>query len=127
MAAEENQMNREADMARAFRINHLSAVAMALTVAAVLLLQRPELGLIFIAYVGVSVWAMSFARSRGILVRPLSAKRQNLAAYVALSTAGFFATLYGSPQVIDLYGTVIFLMLAGLLAYLLLRGIVKSL
>ncbi|WP_143439063.1 hypothetical protein [Hoeflea halophila] len=127
MAAGDNDINREADIDRAFRVNRISAAAMAFAVAAVLLLQRPELGLIFIAYVGVSVWAMSFARSRGILVRPLPAKRQNLAAYVALSTAGFFATLYGSPQVIELYGTAIYLMLAGLLAYLLLRGIVKSL
>lgn len=112
---------------KAFRVNWISAIVMALAVAGVLLMQRPELAWVFVSYVAMSVLVMSFARSRGILVKPYPVRQQNLAAYVTVSTAGFFATLFGAPKLIELHGSMIFILLALVMVVLVLRGIVKSL
>jgi hypothetical protein len=72
--------------------------------------------MIFLAYVGVSVWSLCFARSHGILVRPLPLKRQNLAAFVTFSTVSFFVALFAAPQMIELFGTVVFIMIAVIFA-----------
>lgn len=112
---------------KAFRVNWISAIVMALAVAGVLLMQRPELAWVFVSYVAMSVLVMSFARSRGILVKPYPVRQQNLAAYVTVSTAGFFATLLGAPKLIELHGSMIFILLALVMVVLVLRGIVKSL
>jgi hypothetical protein len=112
---------------KAVMVNRISAIVMALAVAGVLLTQRPGLVLVFLSYVAISVFVMSFARSRGILVKPYRLRQQNLAAYVTVSTAGFFATLFGVPQLVELHGSMIFVLLAIVIGFLLLRAIVKSL
>lgn len=112
---------------KAFRVNWMSAIVMTLAIAGVLLMQRPELAWVFISYVAISVLVISFARSRGILVKPYPLRRQNLAAYVTVSTAGFFATLIGAPELIEIHGSMIYILLALVMVALVLRGIVKSL
>lgn len=115
-----------ADLAdKAARFNRLSAIAMALVFSAVVMLRHPDLALVFPAYVAISVYAMSFVRRHGILIRRLPVDRQNFAAYVAVSTAGFFATLFTSPQVIELLGSLIFIALALLVAFMVLRAILR--
>jgi hypothetical protein len=93
----------------------------------VLLLQRPELAWVFVSYVTLSVLVISFVRSRGILVKPYPLRQQNIAAYVTVSTAGFFATLFSAPELIALHGSMIYVLLALVMVLLVLRGIVKSL
>ncbi len=112
---------------KAFRVNWMSAIVMTLAIAGVLLMQRPELAWVFISYVAISVLVISFARSRGILVKPYPLRQQNLAAYVTVSTAGFFATLIGAPELIEIHGSMIYILLALVMVALVLRGIVKSL
>lgn len=116
MAADDKDMAAEEAMDKAFRFNRLSAAAMLFGVAAILFLLRPELGLIFLAYVGVSVWSMCVARSYGILVRALPLKHQNMAAYVAISSVTFFVALFAVPEVIELFGTVVFILIAVIFA-----------
>lgn len=112
---------------KAFRVNWMSAIVMTLAIAGVLLMQRPELAWVFISYVAISVLVISFARSRGILVKPYPVRQQNLAAYVTVSTAGFFATLIGAPELIEIHGSMIYILLALVMVALVVRGIVKSL
>ena len=112
---------------KTFRVNWMSAIVMTLAIAGVLLMQRPELTWVFVSYVTLSVLVISFVRSRGILVKPYPVRQQNLAAYVTLSTAGFFATLFGAPELIELDGSMIYILLALVMVVLVLRGIVKSL
>lgn len=112
---------------KAFRVNWMSSIVMTLAIAGVLLMQRPELAWVFISYVAISVLVISFARSRGILVKPYPLRQQNLAAYVTVSTAGFFATLIGAPELIEIHGSMIYILLALVMVALVLRGIVKSL
>ncbi|EDQ34670.1 hypothetical protein HPDFL43_00695 [Hoeflea phototrophica DFL-43] len=112
---------------KAFRVNWMSSIVMTLAIAGVLLMQRPELAWVFISHVAISVLVISFARSRGILVKPYPLRQQNLAAYVTVSTAGFFATLIGAPELIEIHGSMIYILLALVMVALVLRGIVKSL
>lgn len=112
---------------KAFRVNWMSAIVMTLAIAGVLLMQRPELAWVFMSYVAISVLVISFARSRGILVKPYPLRQQNLAAYVTVSTAGFFATLIGAPELIEIHGSMIYILLALVMVALVVRGIVKSL
>lgn len=116
MAADDIDKARAEAMDKAFRFNRLSAGLMVFGTAAALFLLRPELGLIFLAYVGVSVWSMCVARSHGILVRPLPLKHQNMAAYVAISSVTFFVALFAAPEVIELFGTVVFILIAVIFA-----------
>lgn len=115
----------QADLA--FKANGIAAMVMALATAAVLLLLRPELVLVFISYLGMSVYALSLTRKHGILIRPYPVKQQNFAAYVAISTLGFFATLIAAPRLIEIHGSIVFFALAMVIALLLLRALVKSL
>jgi hypothetical protein len=121
-----NQANPEA-ADKAFRMNWISAVVMTLAMAAVLLVQRPEVAWVFVSYVTLSVLVISFVRSRGILVKPYPLRQQNIAAYATVSTAGFFATLFSAPELIALHGSMIYVLLALVMVLLVLRGIVKSL
>jgi hypothetical protein len=68
-----NQANPEA-ADKAFRMNWISAVVMTLAMAAVLLVQRPEVAWVFVSYVTLSVLVISFVRSRGILNIPIKAR-----------------------------------------------------
>lgn len=112
---------------KAFRVNWMSAIVMTLAIAGVLLMQHPELAWVFVSYVAISVLVISFARSRGILVKPYPVRQQNFAAYVTVSTLGFFATLFGAPELIELHGSMIYLLLALVMVALVLRGIMRSL
>ncbi|WP_394690722.1 hypothetical protein [Hoeflea sp.] len=116
MAADDTDNAAAEEMDKALRFNRLSAGLMVFGVAAALFLLRPELGLIFLAYVGVSVWSMCVVRSQGILVRPLPLKHQNIAAYVAISSVTFFVALFAVPEVIELFGTVVFILIAVIFA-----------
>lgn len=116
MTSEQDDMTAKATQEKAFRFNQLSAALMVFGIATVLFVQRSDLVMIFLAYVGVSVWSLCFARSHGILVRPLPLKRQNLAAFVTFSTVSFFVALFAAPQVIELFGTVVFIMIAVIFA-----------
>jgi hypothetical protein len=116
MTADQGDMAAEAMIDKANRFNRLSALAMVFGVATVLFVQRPDLVLIFLSYVGVSVWGLCFARSHGILVRPLPLKRQNLAAFVTFSTLSFFVALFAAPEVVELFGSVVFILIAVIFA-----------
>ncbi|KJS09533.1 MAG: hypothetical protein VR78_15865 [Hoeflea sp. BRH_c9] len=116
----------QADLARSFKANGVAAIVMALTTAAVLLLRRPELALVFISYLGISVYALSLTRTHGVFVKPYPVQQQNFAAYVTISTLGFLATLIAAPRLIELHGSMVFFALAIVIALLLLRAIVMS-
>jgi len=116
----------QADLARSFKANGVAAIVMTLATAAVLLLLRPELVLVFLSYLGMSVYALSLTRTHGIFIKPYPLRRQNFAAYVTVSTLGFFATLIAAPRLIELHGSVVFFALAIVIALLLFRAIVMS-
>lgn len=114
----------QADPAQAFKVNIIAAIGMTFATAATLLLLRPELFLVFIAYVGMSVFALSWARTYGLLGPRRPVIEQNFAAYVSISTIGFIATLFGAPQIIDLFGSTIFVVVAIVMAILVLYAII---
>ncbi|MEQ8480888.1 MAG: hypothetical protein RIC18_09530 [Hoeflea sp.] len=116
MTAEQGDIAADAVIDKANRFNRLSALVMVIGVAAVLFVQRADLVLTFLAYIGVSVWSLCFVRSHGILVRPVPLKRQNLAAFVAFSTLGFLVTLVAAPELVELFGTVVFILIAVIFA-----------
>jgi hypothetical protein len=119
-------MNRteQADPTQAFKVNSIAALGMTLATAATLLLLRPELFLVFIAYVGMSVFSLSIARTYGLLGQRRPVIEQNFAAYVSISTVGFIATLFGAPQMIELFGSMIFVLVAIVMAILVLYSII---
>lgn len=112
---------------RALRTNRIAAIVMTLAIAAGLLLQRPEFALVYVGYVVVSVYFLALAKSYGIFVKPSPPAEQNFAAYVSISTLGFFAVMIGAPQLIDLYGTMVLAVLTMLMAIFLARAVFKSL
>lgn len=121
------QPSDEIALQRAFRTNRIAAIVMTLAIAAGLLLQRPEFALVYVGYVVVSVYFLALAKSYGVLVKPSPPAEQNFAAYVSISTFGFFAVMIGAPQLIDLYGTMVLAVLSMLMAIFLARAVVKSL
>lgn len=112
---------------RAFRTNRIAAIVMTLAIAAGLLLQRPEFALVYVGYVVVSVYFLALAKNYGIFVKPSPPAEQNFAAYVSISTLGFFAVMIGAPELIDLYGAMVLAVLSMLMAIFLARAVVKSL
>ena len=112
--------------AQAFKVNRLAAIGMAVAVAASLLMLRPELSLIYTAQTGTAVYLLSWARTRGLLVKPRPVTEQNFASYVALSTLSFVATLAAAPEMIELAGNAIYFAFAGVIALLVLRAVLKG-
>lgn len=117
----------QTDPERAFKTNSIAAVVMTFATAAVLALLRPELFLVFISYLGMSVYSLSLARTHGFFVKPYPVKQQNFAAYVSFSTLSFFGTLIAAPQLIELHGAVIYGLVFIVMAGLVLHAIAKSL
>lgn len=115
------------DQARAHRVNRLTAVAMVFVTAAALALLRPELFVVFIAYVAMSVFGLSLARRFGIMVKPCPVAEQNFVAYVAISTMGFLITLAAAPEMIVLLGSAIYAVIAVVIAMLVVYSIARSL
>lgn len=115
------------DQARAHRVNRLTAVAMVFVTAAALALLRPELFMVFIAYVAMSVFGLSLARRYGIMVKPCPVAEQNFVAYVAISTMGFLITLVAAPEMIVLLGSAIYAVIAVVIAMLVVYSIARSL
>ncbi|MDF1606602.1 hypothetical protein PZ897_00275 [Hoeflea sp. YIM 152468] len=112
-----------AKTAQAFKVNRITATVMTLATAATLLLHRPDLSLVYLAYTGMSVYPMSWAVAHGLFARPRPARAQNFAAYVSVSTVGFVITLFAAPQMLDLMGSAIFILFAFVVAILVLRAI----
>ncbi|MDP3527019.1 MAG: hypothetical protein Q8S27_20790 [Hoeflea sp.] len=121
------EQSGQADLERAFKANRLVAIGMAAVTAAVLLLLRPDLALVYLGSAGISVYVLSLAKSYGVFVKPAPVRQQNFAAYVSAATLGFVATLIGAPELIDLHGTMIYVLFSIVMAGLILRAIVKSL
>ncbi|WP_299866250.1 hypothetical protein [uncultured Hoeflea sp.] len=115
------------DQAKAHRVNRLTAVAMVFVTAAALALLRPELFMVFIAYVAMSVFGLSLARRYGIMVKPCPVAEQNFVAYVAISTMGFLITLAAAPEMIVLLGSAIYAVIAVVIAMLVVYAIARSL
>jgi len=113
----------QADPAQAFKVNRIAAIVMTFATVAILLLLRPELSLVYLAYMGISVYFMSWARTQGLFGRSRPVMEQNFAAYVSISTIGFVATLRVAPQVIGLIGSAIYIVFAMVMVILILRAI----
>ncbi|MBU4528918.1 MAG: hypothetical protein KUA43_08080 [Hoeflea sp.] len=121
------EQSDQPDLAKALKANRLVALVMAVSTAAVLLLLRPELCLVYLSYAAISVFSLSLIRTYGVFVKPYPAREQNFAAYVSISTIGFLATVIGAPHMIELHATGMYVLLSIVMAGLLLRAIVKSL
>lgn len=115
------------DQTRAHRINRLIAVAMVFVTAAALALLRPELFMVFIGYVAMSVFGLSLARRFGIMLKPCPVAKQNFVAYVAISTMGFLITLIAAPEMIVLLSSAIYPVIAVVIVMLVVYAIVRSL
>jgi hypothetical protein len=114
------------DAGQAFKVNRLAAIGMAVAAAASLLLLHPELSLIYIAQTGAAVYLLSWARTKGVFGKPRPVTEQNFAAYVAVSTLSFVATLAAAPQMIEIAGSTIYFAFAAVIAVLVLRAIWKG-
>ena len=121
------EQSGQADLERASKANRLVAIGMAAATAAVLLVLRPDLALVYLFYAGISVYGLSLAKTYGVFVKPAPVRQQNFAAYVSVATLGFVATLIGAPELIELHGTMMFVLFSIVMAGLILRAIVKSL
>jgi hypothetical protein len=109
--------------AHAFKLNRIAAIVMTLATAAALLLLRPDLSLVYLAYMGISVYPLSWAKTRGFFGQPRPVLQQNFAAYVSMSTIGFVATLLAAPHMIDQIGSGFFILFGLVIAVLVLRAI----
>ncbi|MCY0093578.1 hypothetical protein [Hoeflea ulvae] len=111
------------EAARAFRGNRMAAIGMTLAAAATLLLLRPELALVYVVHMAISVYALSLTRRHGLLGKACPLQQQNLAAYVSVSTIGFLLSLYAAPEMFDHIGSIIFIVIAAVMAVLVLYAI----
>lgn len=109
--------------AHAFKVNRIAAIGMTLATAAALLLLRPELSLVYLAYIGISVYPLSWAKTHGFFGQPRPVMQQNFAAYVSISTIGFVATLLSAPHMIEQIASAIFIVFALVIVILILRAI----
>ncbi|WP_322988446.1 hypothetical protein [Hoeflea sp.] len=108
----------QADPAHTFKTNRTAAIMMTIAAAVTLMLLRPELSLVYLAYTGISVYSLSWARTRGYVGKPCPVRQQNMAAYVSISTVGFMATLFGAPHLFEPIASVIFIVFAAVMAIL---------
>ncbi|WP_417417813.1 hypothetical protein [Hoeflea sp.] len=111
------------DQLQVFKANRMVAIGMTLAAAATLVLLRAELALVYVVYVAISVYSLSWSRTRGLFGQARPVIEQNLAAYVSVSTVGFMATLFAAPQVYDHMGSIIMFGIAIVMAILVLYAI----
>ncbi|MGJ8572143.1 MAG: hypothetical protein ACSHXI_15740 [Hoeflea sp.] len=113
----------QTDSAQAFKVNRIAAIGMTLAAAAALLLLRPELALVYVVYVAISVYSLSLTRRHGLLGKARPVPEQNLAAYVSVSTIGFLISLFAAPQMFQHMGSIIFIVIAAVMVVLVLYAI----
>lgn len=124
---ERTEPSDQVALQRAYRTNRIAAIVMTLAIAAALLLHRPEFALVYVGYVGISVYFLGLAKNYGIFVKPSPPAEQNFAAYVSIATLGFLAVMIGAPHLIELYGVMVLAVLCVLMAIFLARAVIKSL
>jgi len=117
------EQDGQAGAVQAFKVNRIAAIGMTLAAAAALLLLRPELALVYVVYVAISVYSLSLTRRYGLFGKARPVPEQNLAAYVSVSTIGFLLSLFAAPQMFEHIGSIIFIVIAAVMAVLVLYAI----
>lgn len=117
------EQDGQAGAAQAIKVNRIAAIGMTLATAAALLLLQPELALVYVVYVAISVYSLSLTRKYGLLGKARPVHQQNLAAYVSVSTIGFLVSLFAAPQMFEHISSIIFIVIAAVMAVLVLYAI----